>query len=259
MPATAKRHFEEDLDRARQLVELADSLPITTPAERMLHDDVLRSGWMFAVGAADACFCDAYVDMVASLWLCGARQREITIPAKYNDLRVPISTILIGHPVRNNWTWRMAARSLMETKSILDLGTVKEHFNKFCEPNDKLFGDVLDDWALHGHATARVFGVTRGQYAATSGRARETQRKNSVAAMRHRFDEVIFQRRHDCIHNCDRPKTRPQSLPGAGTVRNVIRDIDFLVQRFDRHMTNEMHTFLSKLGFSISTIRQVDY
>lgn len=63
MPATALQHFQEDIGRARAIVSHADPLPRGTPAEQLLRADLLRSAWMFAVGALDAFFCDAYPDL----------------------------------------------------------------------------------------------------------------------------------------------------------------------------------------------------
>ena len=66
MPATALQHFQEDIARAKALVAHADTLPRTHAAELLLRSDCLRSAWMFAVGALDAYFCDAYTDVVAA-------------------------------------------------------------------------------------------------------------------------------------------------------------------------------------------------
>ena len=66
MPATALNHFDQDVARARAIVAHADPLPRTNAAEQMLRSDLLRSAWMFAVGAIDAYFCDAYTDIVAA-------------------------------------------------------------------------------------------------------------------------------------------------------------------------------------------------
>jgi hypothetical protein len=60
MPRTALAHFSEDLARARAIVAHADPLPQTTESEGLLRSDLLRGAWMFAVGALDAYFCDAY-------------------------------------------------------------------------------------------------------------------------------------------------------------------------------------------------------
>ena len=35
--------------------------------EELLRDDLLRSAWMFSVGAMDAFFCDLYADLLASV------------------------------------------------------------------------------------------------------------------------------------------------------------------------------------------------
>ena len=70
MPTTALAHFGEDVARARAIVAHADPLPAATPAEQMLRSDLLRSAWMFSVGALDAYFCDAYTDMVAAWTVC---------------------------------------------------------------------------------------------------------------------------------------------------------------------------------------------
>jgi len=66
MPGTALAHFNDDIGRARAIVAHADPLPQTTDAERVLRSDLFRSAWMFAVGALDAYFCDAYTDVVAA-------------------------------------------------------------------------------------------------------------------------------------------------------------------------------------------------
>ena len=54
MPATALQHFSEDIARARAIVAHSGPLPHATPVEKLLRSDLLRSAWMFAVGALDA-------------------------------------------------------------------------------------------------------------------------------------------------------------------------------------------------------------
>ena len=66
MPKTALKHFSEDATRANALATLSGSLPTATASHRLLRSDVLRSAWMFAVGALDAYYCDAYTDLVAA-------------------------------------------------------------------------------------------------------------------------------------------------------------------------------------------------
>ncbi len=76
--------------------------------------------------------------------------------------------------------------------------------------------------------------------------------------MRARFGE-IFQRRHDCIHNCDRPKVAPQVLAGAGTVLKVIEDVEFLVRRCDEHINAEFRHFLLSTGCPPAVVGQAGY
>lgn len=80
MPATALQHFDEDIARARSIVMHADPLPRTSSTEMLLRSDLLRSGWMFAVGAMDAYFCDACTDLVAATASSKSRQPEIILP-----------------------------------------------------------------------------------------------------------------------------------------------------------------------------------
>ncbi len=57
-----------------------DKLPVATPEQQMLRSDILRSSWMFAVGALDAYFCDAYTDIVAATIIAKSRQPNVTLP-----------------------------------------------------------------------------------------------------------------------------------------------------------------------------------
>ena len=70
---------------------------------------------------------------------------------------------------------------------------------------------------------------------------------------------MIFQRRHDCIHNCDRPRVAPQALHLAATVVKVIQDVEFLVHRCDDHINSEFREFLVRVGCSAATISQSGY
>ena len=80
MPATAFQHFREDIARAEAIRAHASTLPEGTGAERLLRSDLLRSSWMFAVGALDAYFCDAYTDLVAAAVNSKSRQPGILLP-----------------------------------------------------------------------------------------------------------------------------------------------------------------------------------
>jgi hypothetical protein len=94
MPATALQYFDEDIARARAILAHADPLPRTNAVEQSLRSDLLRSGWMFAVGAMDAYFCDAYTDLVAATASSKSRQPAITLPEWAYDIKVPIRAVL---------------------------------------------------------------------------------------------------------------------------------------------------------------------
>lgn len=76
--------------------------------------------------------------------------------------------------------------------------------------------------------------------------------------MEDRFRDT-FQRRHDCIHNCDRPKVSPQALHLGATVLKVTQDVEFLVHRCDEHIKAEFREFLLGLGCTAQTINQAGY
>jgi hypothetical protein len=89
MPATALNHFNQDIARARTIAAHAEPLPRGTAAKQLLRSDLLRSAWMFAVGALDAYFCDAYTDLVAATIISKSRQPAIALPPKVVRLPAP--------------------------------------------------------------------------------------------------------------------------------------------------------------------------
>jgi hypothetical protein len=258
MPTTALAHFREDLDRARTIAAHADALPVTTPTEQLLRSDLLRSAWMFAVGALDAYFCDAYTDVVAASIISKNRHLPMTLPDFFYDIKFPVRSILEAYPVNVNWRWRMAARKMMERENILSLDEVKKLFNKFFRDGHKFFGDLLDNWMRHPQSKRRLFGITPPAYAPGSAADQDRARRLANNQMNERFGNII-QRRHDCIHNCDRPKIAPQPLAKAGTVMKVIEDVEFLVNRCDEHVTTEFRQFLLDCGCPAAVVAQAGY
>jgi hypothetical protein len=99
MPATALQDFNEDAARVRALIAHADSLPRANPAEQSLRSDVLRSAWMFAVGALDAYFSDAYTDVVAATIISKSRHDPMTLPNFFYDIRFPVRAVLESYAV----------------------------------------------------------------------------------------------------------------------------------------------------------------
>lgn len=257
VPVTALQHFHEDIARAKAIVAHADPQTCTNPTEQLLRSDLLRSAWMFSVGALDAYFCDAYTDLVAATASSKSRQPTIALPEWVYDINVPIRAVLEEYN-NKNWRWRMAARKMMERENVTDLKTIQKLFNKFFRERHKFFGDLLDAWISRPDSQIRLFGASQVDYLAMSRADKQKARENAGDQLADRF-RSIFQRRHDCIHNCDRPRMSPQPLDKAGTVVKVIQDIEYLVHRCDEHITNEFCEFLVRVGCSAATIAQAGY
>lgn len=257
MPATALQHFQQDIARAKAIVTHADPLPHATTAESLLRSDLLRSAWMFAVGGLDAYFCDAYTDIIAATASSKSRQPAISLPEWVYEIKFPLRAILEEYD-NENWRWRMAARKMMERENVISLKAVQDLFNKFFRKGHKLFRDPLDAWMSRPDAKIRLFGISQTDYLAKSPHDKRTAREEAIDQFEERF-RTIFQRRHDCIHNCDRPRVSPQPLARGSTVLKVIQDVEFLVNRCDEHINTEFRQFLLEAGCSAATIAQAGY
>ncbi|MDB4777832.1 hypothetical protein OAG68_00080 [bacterium] len=259
MPSTALGHFNEDLDRARAIVNLAQPMPVATAEQSLLRSDLLRSGWMFAVGALDAYFCDAYTDVIAACLIAKSNQGAVSTPSFLDEIKIPVSAVIESYNLRDNWKWRMAARRMMRHDHLYDLSKIQKLFNKFCRKDEGFYkSNLMDTWLQRTGVTSRLMGVQRAAYLAMTPADKRKQQGDSRDAMLVRM-KTIVQRRHDCIHNCDRPSNSPQTLDRPGTVRNVIKDIKFVVHGCDSHINSEFKVFLSGLGFSAATIQAVGY
>ena len=257
MPATALQHFDEDIARARGILAHADPLPHSNAAEQLLRSDLLRSAWMFAVGAMDAYFCDAYTDIVAATASSKTRQPTINLPDWAYDIKIPIRAVLEDYS-NANWRWRMAARRMMLRENVISLSAIQTLFNKFFRRGHKFFRDVLDTWMSRSDAKIRLFGVAAADYIAMNSADKHEARETAIEQFEERF-RTIFQRRHDCIHNCDRPRVSPQPLDKGGTVLKVVQDVDYLVRRCDEHINTEYREFLLGIGSTVATIAQAGY
>jgi hypothetical protein len=258
LPGTAFSHFQQDISRARAIVAHADALPHGTAAQELLRGDLWRSAWMFGVGALDAYFCDAYTDIVAATIIAKSRQETLVLPDFFHDIRFPVRAILEPYANNINWRWRMAARKMMERENVLSLTSVQTLFNKFFRTGRKFFRDLLPSWIVHPDGRRRVFGITATRFNALP----VNQRGQAVADAQGRLEEryrEIFQRRHDCIHNCDRPRVKPQPLTSADVVMRVLEDVEFLVCRCDEHIDLEFRQFLLSTGCSAAVVGQVGY
>ena len=222
---TALLHFNEDIARATALH--AHALPM---AAGLLRDDVLRSAWMMAVGACDAYFSDAFADLVSRTLQAKALCPAMEIPDKMNNLKIPVVAVLRETRTYGGWRWRMAARELIEDENVLSLKKIKELFNQFFPDTGKLLNKAtIEPWILHAGARVRHFGISKTAYRALAAGAKPNARDKALKKFE-AYCADIFQRRHDCIHNCDRPKMAIQQI-AATTVEKRIEDIAFLVRR----------------------------
>ena len=196
MPATALKYFTDDVARARALIAHAGTLPKGAADEQLLRSDILRSAWMFAVGALDAYFSDAYTDVVAATIISKSRYDSMVLPDFFYDIKVPVRAVLEPYAVNVNWRWRMAARQMMDRENILKLSTIQSLFNKFLRNGHRFFGDVLESWITHADAKTRLFGITRAAYSRLVGADRDHARRRAKEQMNDRYS-MIFQRRHD--------------------------------------------------------------
>jgi hypothetical protein len=258
VPNTAFHHFQQDVARARAIVSHADLLPHGTPAEQLLRDDLWRSAWMFGVGSLDAYFCDAYTDIVAATIIAKSHYDALVLPEFFHEIRFPVRAILESYARNLNWRWRMAARKMMERENVLSLATVQTLFNKFFRNGEKFYRDLLPAWIVHPDSHRRVFGISAARFSSLPPNLRGQAVGNAQILLEERFRE-IFQRRHDCIHNCDRPRVRPQSLTGADVVLRVLEDVEFLVCRCDAHINAEFRQFLLGTGCPAAIVGQVGY
>lgn len=244
---TALAHFNDDTNRARALRTHAVGI-----AAGVLRDDILRA--VVAVGACDAYFSDAYADLVSRAIRAKELQPAVQIPDRLNNLMVPVTAVL--RQANGGWRWRMAARALMEDQNVLSLAKIRELFNHFFRKTHKLLNhSTISAWITHREAKVRLFGVSATQFRATP----QAQQGKICADAFEQFEEhfeTVFQRRHDCIHNCDRPRIALQPITEID-VRKRIEDVEFLVRRCHDAFLAEFPLYLQGLGFSGATRAQV--
>lgn len=188
MPTTALNHFNQDIARAHAICAHADRLPRSNAAEQLLRSDLLRSAWMFAVGAMDAYFCDAYTDIVAATIISKSRHPAANLPDFFYDIRFPVRAILEPYANNENWRWRMAARKMMD---VLSLPTVQTLFNKFFRRGHKFFRDRMADWIVHPDAKKRLFGITRAAFNAIGANHRAKAIEDAQDQMEERYRDLI--------------------------------------------------------------------
>lgn len=245
---TAKQHFDDDVRRARAIWSHAQR---RTPE---LRCDLLRSSWMFAVGACDAYFADAYADLIARTLQAKEIEPGVQIPDRLSNLRIPVIAVI--REAQGGWRWRMAARELIEKENVLSLEKVKQLFGQFYQKKAKpITTATLEPWIRHSDAKVRVFGISARDYGQLTPAQKPAAKESALEKLNGRF-ELIFQRRHDCIHNCDRPKLSPQTITCEQTEK-TIEDVSFLVERMHESLIVEFPSYLKRLGFSAATRNRV--
>ncbi|HEY7891287.1 MAG TPA: HEPN domain-containing protein [Solirubrobacteraceae bacterium] len=228
IPRTARKHFDEDIARAIMLLIKARStrqpdLPVTI--------DIARCSVAFGVGALDAYLCDAFVDVLART-LKGCRQTGEEIPAAYASLRMPVGPLIAEYQQRENWGLRMSARTLMEKDNVLQTWRIKELFNPALKRSHKLWGDLIESYIALNRK--RLTGIDHSAYVGLSGERKQKATKKAIAVLLGRITEII-QRRHDIVHNCDRPKSAVQGLTLAAASK-MLSDVQVFVQILDDHL-----------------------
>ncbi len=228
MPLTPRSHFDDDIARAWGMHTLAVN---TDPTDAPLAADVGRVAVGFGVGAMDAYLCDAFTDTLARC-LKSCRQNGHAPPTGYGKLELPIGPLLTDYAARHNWGLRMAARALMERDNLLQLARLKDLFNPALPTGNKLWNDLAQDYVDLDRK--RLTGIVKSDYAALTGQAKAHGPKKVSAAVLERMGEIV-QRRHDVVHNCDRPKTAKQQL-SLSKAKKMLTDIEDFVSILDDHL-----------------------
>ncbi len=260
MPAAALKVFQTDMARARALLAHAAAMTPSDSNAELLRDDVLRSAWMFGVGAMDTYFCDAYADLLAGTLICKSNHPSTALPSFLDTIKIPIKAVLEEYPERDNWKWRMAIRAMMETENALNLDAFRSRLNKFIRSGRLLYHEILATWVAQPGAPYRLFRVSAADIATAMSKGTLDSLKIRLNVSFMRRIESIIQRRHDCIHTCDRPNNKPQPIGGDGTVKGVLDDIEYVVTKTEDHLANEFSFWLrSTLKFPAAIAARVGY
>jgi hypothetical protein len=129
-------------------------------------------------------------------------------------------------------------------------------FNHFFDDTRKLLNKAtIGPWISHASARQRVFGISRVAYTALANPSKPMARETALKQMEAHYEE-LFQRRHDCIHNCDRPRTAIQPITQTSAEKTV-EDVTFLVERCLESLRSEFPLYLQARGFNGVTRNQV--
>ena len=148
----------------------------------------------------------------------------------------------------------MAARQIIENETVLSISKIKTLLNQFFRDDRKPFSnDNFDKWIVRSDAKNRLFGITPTNYRQLNGKPKNKQRKATIKHFGNRY-ESIFQRRHDCIHNCDRPKIALDNRNlNQAALNKVVWDIEFLANRTQECILAEFPEWLRSLNATGAT------
>ena len=182
---TAKTHFDEDTQRAKQLVEHANGL-----SAGCVKDDTTRSAWMLVIGASDAYFCDANADLIARTLRAKDKEPAIELPERLGNLQVPVTAVIRK---AGSWRWRMAARGLIERESVLSLSEIKSRFNLFFpEPRKLMNESTIEPWILHMDSNQRLWGISKKAYRALgNNQVKSNARKAALKTFEGRMTSIF--------------------------------------------------------------------
>ncbi len=233
MPNSARADFDEDIQRAKDILALTATLKRQGKPQRV-YRDVRLCAVAMAVGAMDAYFCDKYVDCIArALRAYTNHQWPGTFPARYAKTALPAGEVLkASRTKRPLWGIRMAARSLMEKEHMYSVSRVPDAFNPILPPGEKLWQDIIEVFIKLNRK--RLTGINWPSYDGLVGRAKEKARTKATSRLMRRLGTTV-QHRHDWIHNCGRPKDAIKDLT-EGQARVRINEIQVFVTRIDSHI-----------------------
>jgi hypothetical protein len=229
MPATARNHFNQDISRVESMLAEADLVP---GARSEAAGDIRRAA-VASVGALDAYLCDAYIDCLTGHLQAYRNGTCTKLPADYHRELLPAGPLLAQHyKQRSNWALRMAARSRMERENVLQVSRVKELFNPALPAGQKLWGDIIDRYTALERRRLTKHRAT--DIAALAANAQQKARQEASAALVARMGTIV-QRRHDIVHNVDRPKSALQGLT-PGQAKSMVRDVKDFISVLDVHL-----------------------
>lgn len=231
MPQTARKHFEDDFQRVESIFK--HGCELISNGVRPTGEDLLRHSVAMAVGALDAYLCDAYIDTLTRTLRAYRKGTLPRLPAAYAKTLLPAGPLLARHyQVRHGWTLRMAARQAMEKDNLLRVGRLKDLFNPALAPGQKLWLDLLPIYLALGRR--RLTKHLQAEIAGARPADRPELRKTSASTILIRVGSIV-QRRHDIVHNCDRPKNAIQDMR-RNSAKGMLNDLSGFIRILDDHL-----------------------